>query len=201
MNNHVRNIFRRLYFSAFPGGIRFIKNVDIAYNVGERSRIYPQAVINNPSGCKSRISIGKYTHVAGMLTVWGNCGFIEIGDYCFIGENTRVYAAERVRIGNRVQIAHGCNIFDSNIHSINPTERHKEYIQNTTGGLYKLFDLNESEVVIKDDAWIGACVIILKGVTIGVSSIVGAGSVVTTDVSDYSVAAGNPARVIRSIYA
>ena len=52
-------------------------------------------------------------------------------------------------------------------------------------------------IVIHDDCWVCADAIILLGVTIGKGSIVGAGSVVTKDVPPYSIAAGNPARVIR----
>jgi len=52
-------------------------------------------------------------------------------------------------------------------------------------------------VIIEDDVWIGARVIILPGVTIGKGSVIGAGSVVTHDVPAYSVCGGNPARVIK----
>jgi len=52
---------------------------------------------------------------------------------------------------------------------------------------------------IKDKAWIGFNSIILKGVTIGEGSIVGAGSVVTKDIPDWSIVGGNPAKVIREI--
>ena len=52
-------------------------------------------------------------------------------------------------------------------------------------------------IVIEDDVWIGARVIILKGVTIGKGSIIGAGSVVTKDVEPYSIVGGNPAKLIR----
>ena len=52
-------------------------------------------------------------------------------------------------------------------------------------------------IVIGDDVWIGAGSTVLPGVTIGSGSIIGAGSVVTRDVPAYSVAAGNPARVLR----
>lgn len=53
------------------------------------------------------------------------------------------------------------------------------------------------KIVVKDEAWIGANVTVLPGVTIGKCAVVGAGSVVTRDVPDYCVVAGNPAKVIR----
>jgi acetyltransferase-like isoleucine patch superfamily enzyme len=55
------------------------------------------------------------------------------------------------------------------------------------------------KVILKKGCWIGANVIILPGVTIGENSVIGAGSIVTKSIPDYTVAVGNPARVIRSI--
>lgn len=55
----------------------------------------------------------------------------------------------------------------------------------------------EREVIIHDDVWVGAGTIILPGVTVGRGSIIGAGSVVNKDISEYSVFAGNPAKLIR----
>lgn len=57
----------------------------------------------------------------------------------------------------------------------------------------------EKPVLIKDNAFIGAHSIILKGVTIGENSIIGAGSVVTKSVPDNQIWAGNPAKFIRNI--
>ena len=54
-------------------------------------------------------------------------------------------------------------------------------------------------VVIEDDVWVGAHCIILKGVTIGARSIIGAGSVVTKSIPADRVAAGNPCRVIKNL--
>lgn len=54
-------------------------------------------------------------------------------------------------------------------------------------------------VVIRDKVWLGFNVIVLKGVTIGEGSVVAAGSVVTRDVPDFTLVAGNPARFIRSL--
>ncbi|MCT7525393.1 hypothetical protein N5T77_10065 [Aliarcobacter cryaerophilus] len=54
-------------------------------------------------------------------------------------------------------------------------------------------------VVIKEGAWIGANSIILPGVTIGKNSVIGAGSIVTKSIPDFSVAVGNPAKIIKKI--
>lgn len=199
MKKILRKALRKLYYFAFPeeqftDGLRTVDCI-----LGEGSRIYERSRIYNPSIHKENITIGKQTHIAGDLYVWANAGNIVIGDWSFVGENTRIYSAKQISIGNRVQIAHGCNIFDCNIHSLNPVERHNEYIQNITGVLEKLYSLNEKEVIIEDDAWLGACVIVLKGVKIGRGAIVGAGSVVTQDIPEYTIAVGNPAQVIRTI--
>lgn len=56
---------------------------------------------------------------------------------------------------------------------------------------------NDMDVRIKDDVWIGANAIILKGVTIGEGAVIAAGSVVKNDVPDYAIVAGVPAKVVR----
>jgi len=65
--------------------------------------------------------------------------------------------------------------------------------------LFKLFPLESKDVLIDDDAWIGANVSILPGVTIGKCSVVGTGSVVTESIPAYSIAVGVPAKVIKKI--
>lgn len=65
--------------------------------------------------------------------------------------------------------------------------------------LFKLFPLVSKDVVIEDDAWIGARVTLLPGVTIGKCSIIGSGSLVTKSIPEYSIAVGSPARVIKKI--
>lgn len=178
--------------------IRLIKTSRFC-RFGVGCHIHKGARILNSSGCQDNIIIGNNTHVAGILLVWNNCGKIIVGDFCYIGENTRLYSAEKIVVGDRVQFGHGCNIFDNNIHSIDAHERHLEFIQNTGIGLINNFDLHQKEIIIKDDAWIGANSIIMKGVTIGKSSIVAAGSVVLKDVPDYAIFGGNPAKFIKSI--
>jgi len=61
-------------------------------------------------------------------------------------------------------------------------------------------ETKSGKITIKHDSWIGACVIIFPGVTIGEYTVIGAGSIVTEDVEPYTIVAGNPAKVIRKLY-
>jgi acetyltransferase-like isoleucine patch superfamily enzyme len=155
------------------------------------------AEIVNSTGDKSRIAIGKNCIVRGSLLVYKHGGRINVGDYCFIGPNTKVWSAKNISIGNRVLIAHNVNIHDNNSHPLNAEKRHLDYVHILKHGLQDENDLNEKDVIIGDDAWIGYNSTILKGVTIGKGAIVGACSLVDKDVPDFAIVVGNPARVIK----
>lgn len=96
-------------------------------------------------------------------------------------------------------ISHDVNIFDNDTHPFDPRDRHKHFLSIRNGGHPADITLGDRPVQIRDDAWIGAKAIILKGVTIGEGAVVAAGAVVTKDVAPYTVVAGNPARVIREL--
>ena len=165
------------------------------------ARIYNCANIVNIARKKENIRIGEFSHIKGELLTFAHGGNIAIGDYCYVGEQTRIWSALSVSIGNRVLIAHSVNIFDNLTHPINPEKRHAHFRQIITHGHPDNIDLGERAVVIDDDVWIGAMAIILPGVTLGRGAVIGAGSVVTSDVPPYTIVAGNPARVIREISA
>lgn len=65
--------------------------------------------------------------------------------------------------------------------------------------LIKLFPMKSEDVVINNDVWIGANVTILPGVTIGKCSVIGAGAIVNKSIPAYSIAVGNPVKVIKEI--
>ena len=113
-----------------------------------------------------------------------------IGNNVAIGYQCEINVAQRVVIGNNVAIATGVKIFDNNSHPTNAAERRAER---------PMSEADVATVIIQDDAWIGINAIILKGVTIGKGSVVAAGSVVTHDVPDNVVVAGNPAQVVKQI--
>ena len=165
--------------------------------IGPDAVIYKSGIISNTNK-KEAVKIGAGSHIAGMLV---NCdkGKISIGERSFIGEDSRIYAVLNVTIGDNVQIAHNVNIYDSNIHSLNPKKRQQEFIVNTTQGFTQINDWREQEVIINDNVWIGAGSFIMKGVSIGENTIIGAGSVVLKSLPPNVMAAGNPAKIIKPL--
>jgi lipopolysaccharide O-acetyltransferase len=110
---------------------------------------------------------------------------IEINDYVHIA------AGEKVVIGDNVLIASKVYISDLN-HGI-----YKGNNQDSPLSLPNERKLSTKPVVIKNNVWIGESVCVLPGVTIGEGCVIGALSVVTKSIPDYSIAVGSPARVIK----
>jgi acetyltransferase-like isoleucine patch superfamily enzyme len=155
------------------------------------------ARVVNLQGEPSRIEIGSSTHIMGELLVFRNGGQITVGDFCFIGEGTRIWSGADVAIGSHVFISHDVNIMDTNSHELDSKKRSESYLQALSKGYADDQDhVACKPVVIKNHAWIAFNSIILKGVTIGAGAIVAAGSVVTMDVPDYVIVAGNPAKAV-----
>lgn len=115
-------------------------------------------------------------------------GAIKIGNRVGIS-NSCLYARECVVIEDDVMIGGGCKIFDTDFHPLNYVDR----MQNDES------KVKTAPIRICQGAFIGADSIIMKGVTIGRHSIVGAGSVVTKSIPDNEIWAGNPAKYIYSL--
>ena len=97
-------------------------------------------------------------------------------------------AADRIIIGNHVTIGANSVLIDTDFHPIEPSARNTAPQAGET-----------APVIIEDHVFIGMNCLVLKGVKIGQGSMVGAGSVVSSDIPAGVVAAGNPARVIRAL--
>lgn len=167
--------------------------------------IHPTAIVTSEAGIynltkdPAKIKIGAHSLIRGDLLTYNYGGEIIIGDYCFLGPQSKIWSVEKVVIGNRVLISHNVNIHDNNSHAMLSAQRHEDfkYMLKNSGNLRES-DLGQKEVIIEDDVWIGLNSIILPGVRIGKSSIIGAGSIVTKDIPPFSIAIGNPAKVIKS---
>ena len=99
-----------------------------------------------------------------------------------------ICAAERIIIGNNVAVGANTIITDTDFHPLDFKQRPLKSSEGKT-----------ASVVIEDDVFIGVNCMILKGVTIGQGSVVGAGSVVTNGVPPYAIVAGNPATFVREL--
>lgn len=100
-----------------------------------------------------------------------------------------IWASKSVSIGNHVNIGANCLIIDGDIHNLDWKKRRL--------GATRQIPYLKGNVIIEDDAWIGANSIILKGVVIGKRSVIGAGSIVTHSIPSDCIAAGNPCKIIR----
>ena len=107
-----------------------------------------------------------------------------------------IWINQKLTIGNNVNIGGNCMILDTDVHQLDHLARrgHVNINANVNGAEQMV---QTAPVVIEDDVWIGANCQILKGVTIGARSVIGAGSVVTKSIPADCIAAGNPCRVIR----
>ena len=176
-------------FDLIPGGIGYKLRYSFYRNKFAKCGI--NVVI--PQGCHFRrgnnISIGSTVGFGLDNKIYasgtGN-ERIEIGDNVFFNSNVMINAdiGGRVKIGNNVLIGPNGVIRASNHIFRDPT----------------VIIMNQGHdpgtIVIEDDVWIGANVVILPNITVGKGSIIGAGSVVTKDVDPYSVVAGVPAKKI-----
>lgn len=201
MTGFVRALLARLH-KAIACAIAHIPGVQThtLCSFKRTTRILPSAVISNNAGTVQAITLGEHTHVRGELLTFGHGGEIRIGDYCYIGEGTRIWSAVSIRIGDRVLISHNVNIFDNDTHPIeDAAARHRQFVEIITAGHPRRINLNEAPVIIEDDVLIACQSIILSGVRIGRGAVVAAGSVVTRDVPPFTIVAGNPAQVIRTI--
>lgn len=122
--------------------------------------------------------------------VAGHTASIVIKDGAYMGSHVSILTADSVVIEEGVLMASYINILGEN-HSMDP-ESNVGY-----GGQ----ELTTSPIIIKSGSWIGQNVTLIankkEGLSIGKKSIVGAGSVVISDIPDYCIAVGNPARVIK----
>ena len=119
---------------------------------------------------------------------------ISIGDNVGMS-STRMWIHDSLTVGNNVNIGACVLIIDTDCHEMDYRVRNHSLPQSDEDGQY----VKSAPITIEDDVWIGAHSIILKGVTIGARSIIGAGSVVTKSIPADCIAAGNPCKVIRML--
>lgn len=185
--------------------IKSIKpNSDLIWgNIGVNTKISRKAYIDNPGAAyigdnctidmqayisiNGELNIGNNTHIYPYAMLLTHQGKIVIGENCTIHPFCNLYGLDgNLIIGDWVRIATHTVIIPAN------------HVFDNTEIPIRQQGLTMKGVIIRDDVWIGAGVRILDGVTIGNGVVIGAGAVVTRDIPDYSIVAGNPARIIKS---
>ena len=110
---------------------------------------------------------------------------IEVGKNFFANYNCSLIDVAKIKIGDNCMLAPNVAIYTAG-HPVHPVSRNSAYEYG-------------KEVTIGDNVWLGGNTVVCPGVHIGSNVVIGAGSVVTKDIPDWSIAAGNPCKVIRSI--
>ena len=143
-------------------------------------------------GKNLRINSGSKHNIIGrqQKNIFWVEGKLSIGDN--VGMScSAIICNQSITIGNNVTIGGNTVIYDTNFHSLDPIFRLDRSLDN--------LNVHKAPVVICDNVFIGAHSTVLKGVTIGTNSIVGACSLVSKDIPENEIWGGNPARFIRKI--
>jgi acetyltransferase-like isoleucine patch superfamily enzyme len=145
----------------------------------------------------NQLSVGDDSIIHADINFEESGGKIAIGSRTFVGRSHLV-CYRSLTIGDDVIMSWGITVVDHDSHSIEWDKRCNDVLD-WGQGQKDWQHIAHAPVVIGNKAWIGFNVSILKGVTIGEGAVIGACSVVTRDIPPYSVAVGNPARVVRSL--
>ena len=158
-----------------------------AQTLGPRVRLWGVPFVNNQGtllvGDRVRLASGVSTLE---LSV-GSGATLEIGDRVLINHGCSIGATKLVRIGPRCNIGSQAILIDNAFHELDPERRDEQP--------------EPAPVILEENVWLAARVIVLPGVTVGKNSVVGAGSVVTRDIPPDVLAAGIPAKIIRPLRA
>lgn len=163
--------------------------------------------LTEPIKDKKYLIVGRKSVVGGNIIFETEQGSLTVGNRTQISGGATIICRSDDAIGDDVIIAGGVLLYDHDSHSIDFKYRKNDVVQlveNHRCGINPIANkdwnhVKTAKIVIKDKAWIGRNVIILKGVTIGEGAVVGAGSVVTHDIPDWVVVAGNPAKVVKIV--
>ena len=194
----IRTILRRMVVGSPPDPlVSWPRLLPGGVSIGSGTKLHLATLsAREPNGCS--LSIGSNSNIEGSLVFERASARISIGSRTHLGGGTLLAAASSIEIGDDVLIAFEVVIMDHNSHSLKFRERRND-VRDWLQGSKDWSTVATAPVKISNKAWIGMRAVVLKGVTIGEGAVVAAGSIVTSDVSPWTIVAGNPARVIRPL--
>jgi acetyltransferase-like isoleucine patch superfamily enzyme len=137
---------------------------------------------------EGRLEIGPHALFEPGVWLTSDAGRIVIGEGALLNLNVMIAAVAHTEVGAHCMLANGCLVTDAN-HRFDDPDKPVPWQGFTTKG----------PTVLEDNVWLGANVVVTSGVRIGRRSVIGANSVVTEDIAPYSIAAGAPAKVLKTI--
>lgn len=152
--------------------------------IGQGSRIVEHGKIVLQPGAK--LIIGKNTSIDRLCEIIIETdGELTIGNNVFIGSHSNIRVTGKMHIGNNCRIAQFVSLINGNYGFMD---------RNT---LIKDQPYQKGFLFVEDDVWIGVTATVLSNVTISKGAVIGAGSLITKDVAEYSVVVGNPQKLIK----
>ncbi len=168
MSNQLSSLQRVLYRM----GYKLVRNTP--YSIGKKLRKITAGPLFSQVGKNFSVGIGAN---------FGDGSRIELSEFTNLGPHFIFTGLGKVRFGEHIMMGYECMFITSN-HKALP------------GGGYN--GIENKDITIGSHVWFGHRVIVLPGVTIGNHAIIGAGAVVSKNIPDYSVAVGNPAKIVKT---
>lgn len=188
----LRKIFYPFLFRDVGRGVAFGHHITLRHphkiSIGDNSFIDDYAVLDAKGEEDQGISLGNSAIVGRNTILSCKGGSIHLGDLVNISANCTLLSETKIAVGEHTFLAGQCYLVAGGNHSFDRLD------------IPIMFQpsLRKGGILIKDDCWLGASVVVLDGVTLERGCVIGAGAVITKSFPAYSVAAGVPARMVRS---
>jgi acetyltransferase-like isoleucine patch superfamily enzyme len=184
----LRKLFYPILFKKVGKGVVFGRGISVRHPkkivIGENTFIDDNVVLDAKGKDNEGIQVGRNAYIGRNTILSCKEGSIYLDDYCNISANCHLLSETEIRLGKYVFLAGQCYLVAGGNHSFEdpaiPIMLQPSY---SKGG-----------IVIGEDVWLGAGVIVLDGASVGQGTIVGAGSVVTQSLPEYCIAVGIPAK-------
>ena len=166
--------------------------------IGRNHLLNPHARVGLSAGAKKEnVVLEDSCWLFGVISVQSE-GKVIMHKHSKIGGGSIIMCVNKVEIGAYTAIGNNTTICDNNNHPVNPVFRKQMRLSSGDSEMRLWKHSTNSPIIIGENCWIGSNVRICKGVSIGDNAVVAANSVVTKDVPENSIVAGNPAKVVKT---